>query len=285
VHGTGGHSLSALFKTAHRFTIVVAVMPPRKRKASAVSLSTATSASSSLSSVESSSPGAPFPGPVEEQADADRSLHESLGDSIIWLMFTCVTLMTRSGNQKLDKQGRPIRRAECKLCPTSYSYQNTQGNLRNHYQKKHAAAYKKLLAGGGDEPQQPLPFLTSKFPKTRNVYLLDALVRWICLASRALKIVEDVGLGDVCKILTGDPDFSLPSRRTLKTQVDRCFIRMRKCVKRLIATSPAIALTADFWTSGNGRRTLGVTAHFITECWQLVSLPISVSYFFIIALH
>ena len=64
---------------------------------------------------------------------------------------------------------------------------------------------------------------TKKFNVVLCRYILPAVAKWVCINGRPLSIVEDEGLSELVKILTGDPDFSLCCRQTLTKKVKEMY--------------------------------------------------------------
>ena len=94
------------------------------------------------------------------------------------------------------------------------------------------------------------------------------LVEFISKDMMPISIVEGKGLINFLKIL--EPQYTLPSRKTITKRLkDKCD-QIRASVQMKLDSMPAAALTLDYWTSRATDSYLGITVHCISVDWQMV---------------
>ena len=91
----------------------------------------------------------------------------------------------------------------------------------------------------------------------RSQNITDGLVEFISKDMMPISIVEGKGLINFLKIL--EPQYTLPSRKTITKRLkDKCD-QIRASVQMKLDSMPAAALTLDYWTSRVTDSYLGIT--------------------------
>ena len=182
---------------------------------------------------------------------------------------------------RVDTEGKTDeKKVECKLCSKSIAYSRNTTNLKQHLEIHHPSEYRSLTgegsgvtAGGSIATQstleafRPKPKLPSGSKRAREI--TDALVQFIAKDMRPLSTVEGDGFRQFCCVL--DPQYQVPSRKTVTTQLKDLQQRVKLSVQAELDAASAVALTTDFWSSRSVDAYLGVTALYITPLWRLKS--------------
>lgn len=166
----------------------------------------------------------------------------------------------------------------CKLCHTSVKYSGNTTNLRAHLKRHHPDKVvlteepKKLRR----DPKQTVldsdGSCAHKFPSTspRSQKITETIAYFICQDLRPYSVVENAGFRHMVNAM--EPRYSIPTREHLtKVCVPRLYAETKAHVKASLANAERVALTCDGWTSRTTEAYVTITAHFITEEWELVT--------------
>lgn len=181
--------------------------------------------------------------------------------SVIWKNFGFWSVNGTIGNR--DK-------VICKLCKRELPYHSGTTNLRSHMQFHHPAEYKELTEEGPSAAKQPK--LTAFFSPpaalsaTRKEAITSQLTKFICKDMRPISIVEGEGFKDFLREI--EPRYSIPSRTTVTKNIVKLYDTTRENVRQILSDKD-IALTTDGWTSLATNAYVTVTAHLISETWEL----------------
>jgi hypothetical protein len=148
----------------------------------------------------------------------------------------------------------------CKLCDTAHA-----GNLKRHLEREHPEvleADQSAASGAAD----PVPYTRESSSYQRR---FEAVVGFVIADGLPLSVVESERFRELVEVL--DPRFSLPSRKTLKEHLKQKFITIKQQIHLEARRAPALAFTADAWTSPANQGYVGVTVHFVSAQWKLVS--------------
>lgn len=89
-------------------------------------------------------------------------------------------------------------------------------------------------------------------------------------------IVEDKGFKEFIQAL--NPAYELPSRKTIsKTFLPALYEECMHNIKLLVSSGKSFCITTDCWTSMNTTSYIAVTAYFIDENFQLISILLECS--------
>ena len=185
---------------------------------------------------------------------------------------------------KVDTGGKceDEKRVECRVCAKSIAYSGNTTNLKqhmvHHHPEKLSETSELSTASASWQPTlesfqfRPKAKLASGSQRARDV--TDALVKFIVRDVRPLSTIEGAGFQHFCATL--EPRYVIPSRKTISTRVKEMYEHVRGVVQTQLDSVSVCALTMDFWSSRNVDSYLGVTAHFITQAWELDSCILQV---------
>ena len=113
-------------------------------------------------------------------------------------------------------------------------------------------------------------FVTRPVSVARQKRMNDLLLNMIVIDFQPFSIMEDAGFREFVGGL--DPSFIIPSRHMLSRELlPAKYNQAVDSVKKILATTSAVTLTTDSWTSICTQNYIAVTAHYITENFHLGS--------------
>nr|XP_022910860.1 zinc finger BED domain-containing protein 1-like [Onthophagus taurus] len=182
--------------------------------------------------------------------------------------------------------------AECKLCKALLSYKSTSNNLRKHLMRKHptislteeTTSLTKSLVNVEDISDQtqhvrPGPsrshvgqatlstYVRKKNPSGSKKRMDEALLLLFIQDLQPFTIVEDVGFKKFISAI--NPDYQLPSKKYITQTVLPGAYEMAYNNLKELNNIKAVCLTTDTWTSRNTTCFLSLTAHYITNDYEL----------------
>ncbi|TRY64888.1 hypothetical protein DNTS_024589 [Danionella cerebrum] len=140
----------------------------------------------------------------------------------------------------------------CKICNKEFQFHRSCSSLRYHVNAKHA------------------------FARPSRDYLTNAIAKWIAKDCRPISIVEDSGFMNVLQAASQDSFYKPPSRATVMTKIHELYENEKEKRNLVLAQVNYIALTGDHWTSVSNNNYLGVTAHYISDTWELKSFALTI---------
>lgn len=158
---------------------------------------------------------------------------------------------------------------ECDKLNINKVYQSKTGksNLVYHLRTKHNII---IATAATTESIAHVP-LTEK----EKSEVTKAFVKWVVNGLQPFTICENEYFSQFVRRL--NPLYQIPSRRSLKMEVFRLFDLAKESIKSILhETAGAISLTVDLWTSLTMDSYCGVTAHFMSDEWQLKHLVLDV---------
>ena len=187
--------------------------------------------------------------------------------SIVWNYFGFHT----------DKDGikDDEKRVVCRLCERLIAFSGNTTNLKQHLQNHHPSVLSSYSTNDESSRQTTLESMAfipkKKFSagSKRSQNITDGLVEFISKDMMPISIVEGKGLINFLKIL--EPQYTLPSRKTITKRLKDKYDQIRASVQMKLDSMPAAALTLDYWTSRATDSYLGITVHCISVDWQMVS--------------
>ena len=222
-------------------------------------------------STPTSSPSIKFGRPISRSVTASPTTAESKFKQ----MFDVLVKKDINGTSLSNGKGGFKKMAYCKAegCGKSYIWHGSQTVMTAHFRSAHPGLYCNITRPPG---QSHLPFLKDKFPLERVPFVTESCARWICLNGRPITIVEDEGLSNLVNVLTGDPNFSLIKRDTVRRKIMDLFNQHKSSVCEYLKEANGISFTTDIWTSSANKSVISLTCHFIDKDWELVCLPLAV---------
>ena len=103
----------------------------------------------------------------------------------------------------------------------------------------------------------------------RKGFVDNKLIEMICLDMQPFSIVDDIGFRNFVSAL--QPSYYMPTRQEIsKTRVPELYKSVEAKVKDNLLNLSSMALTIDHWTSRANESYMAVTAHGLTENFQLI---------------
>ena len=116
---------------------------------------------------------------------------------------------------------------------------------------------------------QPQKKYDSKHPK--QVLVTNALVDFVADDLIPLSVVESTRFKTLLGIL--DSQYQLPSCKHLsRVLLNKIYDSLKSRVVDQLKKTKTISLTIDLWSNRQMRSFLGITAHYISDQWQLESV-------------
>ena len=162
------------------------------------------------------------------------------------------------------------KKVVCKLCNVELSYHTTTTNLKNHLQSAHPAEHDEM--SGTPANKQPrldgyfAPRVTSELSAARQEFCLKKLAFFIAKDMRPISTVEGVGFKEFCAAL--EPRFVVPCRATVSDRIVKLYESTKEGVMASVRDKP-VSLTTDGWTSLATDAYVTVTAHWISDDWNM----------------
>jgi hypothetical protein len=155
------------------------------------------------------------------------------------------------------RAARGDKDAHCIVCHSDLAYNKCSGNL-----EKHANLHLELK--GKPAPGQAKLEATSIGPAR-------VVVRWVVQTYQPLSAVEQPAFKDMWKYL--NPRAQLPTRPELVKELRKVEKQARSGIHKAIRGC-YVAITSDAWQSGAGESYLSLTAHLLTDTFELLNLPL-----------
>uniref|UniRef100_A0A1A8H4B8 BED-type domain-containing protein n=1 Tax=Nothobranchius korthausae TaxID=1143690 RepID=A0A1A8H4B8_9TELE len=183
-------------------------------------------------------------------------------------IWSCFGLYQQSGRHDLD-----MSYAVCKTCRSKIKYVGNTTNLRNHVSRFHPELLTTTPAVEPLSPAQPrIDVALSIIPPNseKGKKITQAVGAFIAKDLRPYSVVENPGFKHMLKTL--EPRYKVPARSHFAEQVIPALYDETKA-KILTSMSKAnlVAITCDSWTSVATESYITVTAHYMSEDWQIIS--------------
>lgn len=169
---------------------------------------------------------------------------------------------------------KETRKAECKICQKKLAYHGGTTNLREHLVKVHPFVYKR------ESPKQLClqSCMRQKFcSSARTKAITDKIVRMIILDLRPIRVVECAGFKDL--VLTLEPGYVMPTRKSVKKMIFNMYEQSKSKMIDLLHDASSISLTTDIWTSLSNDAYISLSAHWISDSWELVTCVLAAKEF------
>lgn len=110
----------------------------------------------------------------------------------------------------------------CKLCNKEFAYHRSTSSLKYHLNAKHIAVSvdvsltpSKVTRTHTQPTLHQMTGFRTRVTKSTSEKITKGLAHWIALDCRQLEVVEDKGLQNVLQIVSSDPTYELPCRKTV----------------------------------------------------------------------
>lgn len=175
----------------------------------------------------------------------------------------------------------------CVRCDKTFKYHHSTSSLSYHLKSQHGADVSNEKIGPTLNAMRDKLFQSTledcgavckPLTKGHEQNLIKSMALWIAKDSRPVSICEDKGLENVLRVATNNVQYTLPSRGTIKSRVDKMYAEMRGGIENCLSTDAlSVCLTCDYWTSAATENYLGITVHYITSNFSLQSRQLGVS--------
>ncbi|CAI5660053.1 unnamed protein product, partial [Oreochromis niloticus] len=185
----------------------------------------------------------------------------------VWTYFG---FRTKEGGKDYDKSY-----AVCKICTARVKYSGNTTNLQTHVSRHHSdvASNANFKTKRGDPTQRTIEEVNfSKLPatSTRATKITQSVLVFICKDMRPLSVVENKGFCNMIKTL--EPRYTVPSRQHITDiALPKLYQEVKATVLDSLSSAETVPLTCDAWTSRATESYVTVTAHHITDQWNLQS--------------
>jgi hypothetical protein len=165
--------------------------------------------------------------------------------------------------------------ANCKLCAQDLKWNGSTSTLTRHLQSRHPKEHKELIeknmeilvkaqqtgmqnfvSGGGNRSDQE-----------------EKLLKWVVKAFQPYSVVEDETFRNMLR--SHNRKAKPMSSKHLKTLVEEKSVIVKTCVDEMVRCEKG-AITTDGWTSKANQTYLAFTFHWISEEFELHSMPIGI---------
>ncbi|XP_057186792.1 E3 SUMO-protein ligase ZBED1-like [Triplophysa rosa] len=202
--------------------------------------------------------------------DVDIEEAPSSFKSEVWLHFGFPKTKNDRGEVQTDKT-----KTVCKHCKKTFTYTNSTTNMMQHVNRHHSkklkaqpSVSKKLLTGQTT--------LTGRFavPLTatgaRAAEITRSIGVFMAKDLRPFSVVENEGFRLLVNTL--EPRYTIPSRPYFsKTLIPMLYRETKSKVVDTLRKADSVSITTDSWTSRATQIYITVTAHVITNEWDMVS--------------
>ena len=181
------------------------------------------------------------------------------------------------GGFRKDSAGQLIlKETICGICGKIQKYRNSPSNLDQHIQAMHSLHYKGVEDQEGTKKETSIADYFKKksgtVPKYRPNHpkqkaLKSKLVEWIVKNNRAILEVEDPKLVEAFEI--ADPRLKVPSRKVVKTEIEKLFKKKKEEFDKDAAKIDSFAGNNDAGSSSNSKSFVAINVSYVTEDFEL----------------
>lgn len=191
---------------------------------------------------------------AEDSARPEKTPEKDRHTSPVWKYFT------------LDEENSTVT---CTICKTILKYNKNTSVMHTHL-KRHP------LANLSEGSRQTSMSSYTKNPLTekRKQQITGLLVNFIVKDVRPLAAVQGEGFKEILNFF--EPGYTVPSHATVWANINRQRDALRDSMK-VEMKGRSVSLTTDLWTSSTMEPYITITAHYITDEWQLKARVLTTS--------
>ena len=167
--------------------------------------------------------------------------------------------------------------AICKECRMKIKYCGNTTNLRVHLTRYHLEL---AIANPEERPKVVLPANQRTLDQTKVIKLpqnserakkiTEAIAYFIPKDLQPYSVVENEGFQNLLGIL--EPRYVIPSRKYFTdTAIPKLYSEVKEEVNGKLSLAEGVAITCDGWSSRATESYMTITAHHITDEWQLLA--------------
>ena len=197
----------------------------------------------------------------------------------VWMHFG----FKKDPSGKIDKS----KHAVCKLCNASVAHGGGTTNLRNHLRLNHSSEYLSLFPPEekSNSPKDAAQSRMEDFvsvPKLsaasmRAKMLTEAVADFISKDMRPVSVVDGEGFLNLMHV--AEPRYTVPCRKTVMGLIDQKYHVLKERIGNRVAQQSVLSLTTDIWTSRAGDGYISLTAHYVTDDFELCHHNLSTCHF------
>ncbi|KAK1904419.1 Zinc finger BED domain containing protein 1, partial [Dissostichus eleginoides] len=157
-----------------------------------------------------------------------------------------------------------------------FSYHSSTTNMNNHLKHAHPLYVDRATPSTSTSSSQPplklsQTTLVLKPPLSdkRKRDITDKIADFVALDMRPVNIVEGEGFKQMMKFI--EPGYTVPKRDTVMHAIKNKYNTTKQVLLEKLKACTAVSFTTDTWTSNQMDGYMTVTAHFISQEWQLHS--------------
>ena len=169
------------------------------------------------------------------------------------------------------------KKVKCLLCnpPKEISYHMGTTNLREHLTSQHPLDYKNNKA----KQTSLFDFSTrSRCSEARSKQITELIVDTVILDMHPMRLVEGTGFLKLMNYL--EPSYKVPSAMHISKLVHQRHKAAQEKLKIILERNASdISLTTDIWTSVANEAYITVSAHFLSQDWNLYSVVLTTGAF------
>ena len=176
---------------------------------------------------------------------------------------------------EVDDNGKRIdeRSVRCRLCNHKVGFSGNTTNLGQHLQKWHPD----VLTGAGSSHSKSFQLTLESFSGSRVKKMASdskraqeitkRIVEFVAKDMRPVALIEGIGFQNL--VATLEPSYQIPSRKSIMKALHSTYDEVKTRLQTELNGVDSVALTTDHWTSPAVDSYVGLTAHFITQEWNL----------------
>ena len=198
----------------------------------------------------------------------------------VWIHFG----FKKDSSGKIDKS----KYAVCKLCNALVAHGGGTTNLRNHLRLNHSLEYLLLYPPEENSNSPKVDAIQSRMedfvsvPKLptssmRAKMLTEAVADFISKDMRPVSVVDGQGFLNLMHV--AEPRYTVPCRKTVMDLIDQKYHVLKERIGNQVAQQRVLSLTTDMWTSRAGDGYISLTAHYITDDFELSHQNLSTCHF------
>ena len=107
--------------------------------------------------------------------------------------------------------------------------------------------------------------------------LTEAVADFISKDTRPVSVVDGQGFLNLMHV--AKPRYKVPCRKTVMDLIDQKYHVLKERIGNQVAQQHVLSLTTDMWTSRAGDRYISLTAHYITEYFELCHQNLNMCHF------
>ena len=181
-----------------------------------------------------------------------------------------------------------LNKTMCRLCKRRFNYaKGSTSNMHKHIKCSHAAALAKVLAGEGPLVLPSHTFSSSLKIMKRKAFIsnknmggikflpgggaqqLDYLVNMAVSSMIPCSMVENEGFAKFVRML--NPKFQVPDKELMGQAIAKLHKKHCDLLQQQLDKAPGISISTEIWTHRERQQYLTVTAHFVSDTWDVQS--------------